>query len=34
LLEHLLECRCASLQVCVERLSLSRSLRQISGRRE
>jgi len=23
LLEHLLECRCASLQICVERLSLS-----------
>jgi MerR family transcriptional regulator, redox-sensitive transcriptional activator SoxR len=30
LLEHLLECECASLQVCVERLSLSHRLKQIS----
>jgi MerR family transcriptional regulator, redox-sensitive transcriptional activator SoxR len=30
LLEHLLKCQCASLQVCVERLSLSRRLKQIS----
>lgn len=30
LLEHLLECRCASLRVCVERLSLSRDLKQFS----
>ena len=29
LLEHLLKCQCASLQVCVERLSLSRRLKQI-----
>jgi DNA-binding transcriptional MerR regulator len=29
LLEHLLECQCASLQACVERLSLSRRLKQI-----
>jgi MerR family transcriptional regulator, redox-sensitive transcriptional activator SoxR len=29
LLEHLLHCRCASLQVCVERLSLSPRLRLI-----
>jgi DNA-binding transcriptional MerR regulator len=29
LLEHLLHCRCASLQVCVERLSLSPNLRLI-----
>lgn len=29
LLEHLLDCRCGSLQVCVQRLSLSPSLRQI-----
>jgi MerR family transcriptional regulator, redox-sensitive transcriptional activator SoxR len=27
LLQHLLRCHCASLQVCVERLSLSRDLR-------
>jgi MerR family redox-sensitive transcriptional activator SoxR len=32
LLEHLLECRCASLQVCVQRLSLSPNLRSIAGR--
>jgi MerR family transcriptional regulator, redox-sensitive transcriptional activator SoxR len=30
LLEHLLKCQCASLQVCVERLSLSRRLKLIS----
>jgi DNA-binding transcriptional MerR regulator len=30
LLEHLLQCNCASLQVCVERLSLSASLRLVS----
>ena len=29
LLEHLLDCRCVSLQVCVERLSLSPNLRLI-----
>jgi MerR family redox-sensitive transcriptional activator SoxR len=29
LLEHLLKCQCASLQVCVERLSLSQRLKQI-----
>ena len=29
LLEHLLKCRCASLQICVQRLSLSPSLRLI-----
>jgi MerR family transcriptional regulator, redox-sensitive transcriptional activator SoxR len=34
LLEHLLECRCASLQVCIERLSLSRRLKQISDDRQ
>lgn len=34
LLEHLLQCRCASLRACVERLSLSRDLKQLSdGRR-
>jgi DNA-binding transcriptional MerR regulator len=32
LLEHLLQCHCASLQVCVERLSLSPSLRLIRAR--
>lgn len=31
LLEHLLHCRCASLQVCVERLSLSPTLRLIGS---
>lgn len=31
LLEHLLHCRCVSLQVCVERLSLSPGLRLIGG---
>jgi MerR family transcriptional regulator, redox-sensitive transcriptional activator SoxR len=29
LLQHMLRCRCASLRVCVERLSLSDNLRQI-----
>jgi MerR family redox-sensitive transcriptional activator SoxR len=33
LLEHLLQCRCASLQVCVEKLSLSRNLKQVSDDR-
>ena len=33
LLEHLLQCHCASLHVCVERLSLSRGLKQVSERR-
>ena len=32
LLEHLLGCRCASLQVCVERLSLSPNMRLIKRR--
>jgi len=32
LLEHLLRCRCASLQMCVQRLSLSPHLRQIALR--
>ena len=32
LLEHLLHCHCASLQLCVERLSLSPSLRLIPER--
>ena len=31
LLEHLLACHCASLQVCVERLSLSPRLKRIRG---
>jgi len=30
LLEHLLRCRCASLQVCVQRLSLSENLRALT----
>lgn len=30
LLAHLLECKCATLQVCVQRLSLSPNLRQIA----
>ena len=30
LLQHLLQCRCASLQICVQRLSLSPNLRQIA----
>ncbi len=29
LLEHLLDCRCASLEICVRRLSLSASLRSV-----
>jgi MerR family transcriptional regulator, redox-sensitive transcriptional activator SoxR len=34
LLEHMLGCRCASLRVCVERLTLSENLREIrEGRR-
>lgn len=33
LLQHLLQCHCASLHVCVERLSLSRGLMQIRGSR-
>jgi DNA-binding transcriptional MerR regulator len=32
LLQHLLHCRCASLQVCVERLSLSPTLRSLARR--
>jgi len=32
LLEHMLRCRCASLRVCVEKLSLSEKLRRIGGR--
>lgn len=32
LLEHLLHCHCASLQVCVQRLSLSPDLRFLGGR--
>jgi DNA-binding transcriptional MerR regulator len=31
LLQHLLHCRCASLQICVQRLSLSPDLRRIAG---
>jgi MerR family transcriptional regulator, redox-sensitive transcriptional activator SoxR len=34
LLEHLLDCRCPSLQVCVRRLSLSPRLRRIRPRRK
>jgi MerR family redox-sensitive transcriptional activator SoxR len=34
LLQHLLHCRCASLQMCVERLRLSPSLKQISNDRD
>jgi MerR family transcriptional regulator, redox-sensitive transcriptional activator SoxR len=33
LLEHLLDCRCASLEVCVQRLSLSPNLRRVSAHR-
>jgi MerR family transcriptional regulator, redox-sensitive transcriptional activator SoxR len=33
LLEHLLECRCGSLQICVDRLRLSKNLREISSAR-
>ncbi len=32
LLQHLLRCHCASLQVCVQRLSLSPSLRRLARR--
>jgi MerR family redox-sensitive transcriptional activator SoxR len=32
LLEHLLHCRCASLQICVQRLSISPSLRLLARR--
>jgi len=32
LLQHLLQCHCASLQICVQRLSLSPNLRQIARR--
>jgi MerR family redox-sensitive transcriptional activator SoxR len=32
LLQHLLQCRCASLQICVQRLSLSPNLRQFARR--
>jgi MerR family transcriptional regulator, redox-sensitive transcriptional activator SoxR len=31
LLKHLLHCRCASLQICVQRLSLSPRLRSVRG---
>jgi MerR family transcriptional regulator, redox-sensitive transcriptional activator SoxR len=31
LLEHLLQCNCASLEICIERLSLSASLRLVSA---
>jgi MerR family redox-sensitive transcriptional activator SoxR len=31
-LQNLLHCRCASLQICVQRLSLSPNLRRIAGR--
>jgi MerR family redox-sensitive transcriptional activator SoxR len=34
LLQHLLQCRCASLQICVQRLSLSPNLRQIARRQK
>ena len=30
LLQHLLHCRCASLQICVQRLSLSPNLRRLT----
>jgi MerR family redox-sensitive transcriptional activator SoxR len=33
LLSHLLGCRCTSLKMCVERLSLSPNARQLGGRR-
>ena len=32
LLQHLLQCHCASLQICVQRLSLSPNLRSLSHR--
>ncbi len=34
LFQHLLQCRCASLQICVERLSLSQNLKRISQHRD
>jgi MerR family transcriptional regulator, redox-sensitive transcriptional activator SoxR len=34
LFEHLLRCRCSSLQDCVQRLSLSENLKKISGSRD
>jgi MerR family redox-sensitive transcriptional activator SoxR len=34
LFEHLLRCRCSSLQDCVQRLSLSENLKKISGARD
>jgi MerR family redox-sensitive transcriptional activator SoxR len=34
LLQHLLQCRCASLQMCVDRLSLSENLKRISHYRD
>ena len=34
LFQHLLRCRCASLQVCVQRLSLSENLRKVSDDRD
>jgi MerR family redox-sensitive transcriptional activator SoxR len=34
LFQHLLQCRCASLQMCVERLSLSQNLKRISHYRD
>jgi hypothetical protein len=34
LLQHLLRCHCASLQVCVERLSLSSELRWVEHERK
>jgi MerR family redox-sensitive transcriptional activator SoxR len=33
LLEHLLECRCGSLQICVDRLRLSKNLKEIRNKR-
>ena len=33
LLEHLLRCRCPSLQVCVQRLSLSPTMKKLEGTR-
>jgi DNA-binding transcriptional MerR regulator len=33
LFQHLLRCQCASLQVCVQRLSLSENLKKISDHR-
>jgi hypothetical protein len=34
LLENLLHCRCASLQMCVQRLSLSPNLRRVAQRKK